>query len=93
MFRSIIRRFKSTTNLNGKSSADNNAADNNKHYVVLCPKCYFVTSANISVGDYIEMHKNFNNKFVDECPNNFIVTNSKCWKSYENCSALYYPLC
>lgn len=87
MFKSLLKRFKSADNLNSKNHSNNNK---NKEYVVLCSKCYFVTSANVSVGDYIEMHKDFNNKFVDECSNNFILTNSKCWKNYKNCSVLHY---
>ncbi|AAC63730.1 Ac56-like protein [Bombyx mandarina nucleopolyhedrovirus] len=83
MLRSIIRRFKSTNNLSKKPS---------DHYVVLCPKCYFVTSSEVSVAEYIEMHKNFNTKFADRCPNDFIVINSKSWNNHENCSALFYPV-
>ncbi|AKN81055.1 hypothetical protein [Lonomia obliqua multiple nucleopolyhedrovirus] len=101
MFRAIINKFNKCANRKQKTTKNNdNAAaapstiiTDSTQFVVLCSKCYFVTSANVSIKDYIELHNNYNEKFVDECSSNFIITNSKYWKKYENCSAFYIPLC
>ncbi|ANF29732.1 ORF-84 [Catopsilia pomona nucleopolyhedrovirus] len=90
MFKCLIGRFKKHKSKDEDGNGNKN--EKNKRDVVLCPKCYFVFSADVSVSEYIEMHKKFNSQFADECSNNFIVTNSKRWNGCENCSALYYPL-
>jgi hypothetical protein len=93
MFHSLLKRFRSTDNLKNNKKQKQQTQQEQSNNVILCSKCYFVMSASVNVKEYIEMHDNFNKQFVDECTNSFIVTTTKRWKSYENCSALYVPLC
>ncbi|USC25905.1 hypothetical protein [Palpita vitrealis nucleopolyhedrovirus] len=86
MMRSIMQRFKKNPKKPCKKTTQHN-------YVMLCPKCYFATSSEISVAEYIEMHDSFNAKFVDKCANNFTLMNSKRFSNYEDCSPLFYSVC